>query len=449
MQRVPRAAASTAIPTVANQYAVPLLRRLDSWLETRVLVFGSLPPTGRDVDLLVQSSHFQALAEWLDSHGFEGHDDRWVRFAEDGVTAVDIVCVERWRLSEAEVDELFHQGVPLPGMRNVLRPSPAHALLILARKEGWRRSLSAKHRAAIEAVVLEDAKAWPRARGHAQEWRAESSLACLRAAWVPGQRRRVGSRTRAIQEALAVRGGGSSVAGALRVMRRAVPFRRGVLVALSGLDGAGKSSQAAALRDNLRTLGYDAVVLWSPLGGNPAVSRLGAWGKQLLNGRLTAERPVASAGPGGRGAMHRSAVPAGPGGMVAAAWVTFVGLTSIRAQARAVLHLLRGRVVICDRYSLDSAVHLRHRYGDTRSVRLQISLISLVSPQPRLHYLLEVPPEVALRRKVDRWSADQLARRSELYLELHQLYGARRVDAGRSQRDLATQIGSDVWHTLR
>ena len=146
--------------------------------------------------------------------------------------------------------------------------------------------------------------------------------------------------------------------------------------------------------------------------------------------------------------MHRSAVPAGPGGVVRAAWVTFLGLASIRGQMRTALHLLRGRVVICDRYSLDSAVHLQHRYGDTRTVRLQLSLISLVSPRPRVHYLLDVRPEVALRRKVDRWSADQLAQRSQLYRALHEMYGAQCVDAEQPPRDLATQIGHEVWRAL-
>ena len=443
------AGSTTASPAVGKHLAAPLLELLDPFLETPVLVFGRLPPEGRDFDLLVQSSQFDALAKWLDSHGFERREDRWIRFADGGVTAVDLVSIERWRLAEAEADELFHQGVPLPGLRNILRPSPAHTLLILARRRGWRGCSSiAKYLRAIEAAVVEDANAWSRAGERAHDWRIESSLTCLRALCVSSKPAGVAPRAHAIREVLAIRGGGSSAAGAWAVMRRGVRFRRGALVALSGLDGAGKSSQAVILRDNLRTLGYAAIVLWSPLGGNPSVSRLGGWGKQLLNRRLAQKRQVASAALARQDAIHRSPVPAGPGGMVAAAWVTFVGLASIRGQVRAALHLLRGRVVICDRYSLDSAVHLRHRYGDIRSVRLQIALISLASPRARLHYLLDVPPDVALRRKVDRWSAEQLARRSELYLELHQLYGARRVDAERPERDLATQIGHDVWQAL-
>ena len=435
-------------PVVKEGFPASLLASLDLFLEDRVLVFGSLPPEGRDVDILARSAQFGALAEWLDSQGFERREDRWVRFAHGGVAAVDLVHVDEWGLSEREVEDLFAQGVPLPGLANLVRPSAAHTLLILARRRGWQRRLSAKHLAAIEAAVAANANAWSRAREHAREWLVESSLTGLQATWIgkPLGRR---SRVRTIGEALALRGGGSSAVGAWAVIRRrAIPFRRGVLVALSGVDGAGKSSQAVVLHDNLRMLGYDAVVQWSPLGANPSVIRIGGWGKRLPTRRSDLRRRPALSGSAGIQAMDRSAVPAGPGGVVQAAWVTFLGLASIPGQMQTALHLLRGRVVICDRYSLDSAVHLQHRYGDTRTVRLQLSLISLVSPRPRVHYLLEVRPEVALRRKVDRWSTDQLARRSQLYRALHETYGAQRVDGERPPRDLATQIGHEVWRAL-
>jgi thymidylate kinase len=111
--------------------------------------------------------------------------------------------------------------------------------------------------------------------------------------------------------------------------------------------------------------------------------------------------------------------------------------------------LMLGRDVVCDRYVLDSAVHLLHRYGDTRIVRLQIALISLTSPKPRRAYLLEVRPEVALGRKVDRWTEAELTERSRLYHELHTAMGARLLDAQQSRERVAMEIASDVLRSLR
>jgi thymidylate kinase len=129
--------------------------------------------------------------------------------------------------------------------------------------------------------------------------------------------------------------------------------------------------------------------------------------------------------------------------------VTFLGLTNAAAQARIAVHVVRGRIVICDRYSLDSAVHLLHRYGDTRAVRSQIALISLLSPPARRAYLLEVAPEVALRRKADRWTLDQLRRRFHLYRELQDAFGAQRLNAEQPQAQLAAEIARDVWASIR
>ena len=438
---------------LAADSASSVLAQLEGILPDRVVVFGSLPPDGRDLDLLVlRRQERTAVAQWLAQHDFEERGDRWVRFGDVAVTAVELVPAETWHLPLREASALFAEGKPLAGMRKIVQPSPAHTILILARRRVWRGcSIAGKHRVRIDAAVAEDPDAWLHAEERAATWRLRGSLACLRLAYTRAGRADIFTRTRALSEAFARVGGGSVLAGVHVHVRKALRLERGALVALSGLDGAGKSSHAARLAGTLGVLGQDAVVVWSPLGGNPSVARFGGWGKRAL-GRLpnsrSASDDTSSARAASAGAAHRSSVPLGPAGMVSAAWVSFLGLTNVIAHARTVVHLARGRIVICDRYSLDSAVHLLHRYGNTRAVRLQIALISLLSPRPRRAYLLEVAPEVALRRKADRWTTNQLRRRFELYRELHEAFGARRLNADQPEAQLAIEIAKDVWASL-
>jgi thymidylate kinase len=429
--------------------ATSLLAQLDGILADRILVFGSLPPHGRDLDLLARRHRdYEAVADWLERHGFERRDNRWVRVDEAAVAVVELVLAQTWALPAPEVDALFAEARPIQGMCNIVHPSATHTLLILARRRLWRGdAISEKHRKRIDVAIGEDPRAWAHAEGRATVWRLGASLACLRAAHA-GESPALQSRVRALFEAAAQAGGGSVVRGAGKRARRLLRVERGALFALSGLDGAGKSLQAAALAQLLGALGRDVVVVWSPLGSTGMVADLGRWGKRLVSTpRGTPAEQSSSVQPGG--AVTSSTVSANDHRVVSATWVTLMGLANTLSHLRTAAMLMLGRDVVCDRYVLDSAVHLLHRYGDTRIVRLQIALISLTSPKPRRAYLLEVRPEVALGRKVDRWTEAELTERSRLYRELHTAMGARLLDAQQSRERVAVEIASDVLRSLR
>jgi len=133
-----------------------------------------------------------------------------------------------------------------------------------------------------------------------------------------------------------------------------------------------------------------------------------------------------------------------------AAWATVVSVTNGWGQRRAtVRHLRAGRVVVCDRYTLDSAVHLRYRYGETHRRRLQVWLIRLLSPTPLRSFYLDVPAETALARKADHYGLEQLRRQLPLYREESREHGARRLDGERPQAELCAEIAVDVWARLQ
>src|SRR5438045_1055885 len=113
---------------------MPLAESIDRILRAPVLVFGSLPPAGRDLDLLAGSNEQEVLAAWLEREGFLERGGEWVRFHDCGVESLDLVPVSAWGLLGAETSELFGEALPIPGFERLVRPAPRHMLLIKARR---------------------------------------------------------------------------------------------------------------------------------------------------------------------------------------------------------------------------------------------------------------------------------------------------------------------------
>jgi thymidylate kinase len=372
---------------------------VDAAASSRVLVAGSLPPDGRDLDVLVEPSGLDTIAAALEEAGFERLGTSWVRFADSSAYAVDLIPA-----SAAET-MMIESAETLPGYRQLARPEPAHALLILARKlERERGRLRDKHAARIREELGRDPDAWGRV-SH------EPAVDRLRA--------RFEGRARAVP------------------VRRP---RRGGIVALSGLDGSGKSTQAAALAAALAGLGWETERVWVPLGSSAALQQIARTGKRLLGRGGSDERLLWN--PGGEGGERSRAV-----GLAAGAWSTAGTLANALAHLRAAVPAAAaGKVVIFDRYVLDTIVHLRFTYGGVAHPA-QERLALALSPRPRAAFFLDLAPEAALGRKQD-WPFEHLARQAALYRAEHERLGIRRLDASRPPDDLAAEIAREVAHRL-
>jgi thymidylate kinase len=135
--------------------------------------------------------------------------------------------------------------------------------------------------------------------------------------------------------------------------------------------------------------------------------------------------------------------------MLTFAWTTVMALLNGWWQSRATrVHLLRGRVVICDRYTLDSKVHLRYAYGETAGYRLQTALIRLLSPRPHRAYLLDVTPDVAYARNQE-YRPAEITARARYYREEYEAFGVSRLDGERPRHELCAEIALDAWRVLR
>jgi thymidylate kinase len=392
---------------------------VDAAAPGRALVFGSLPGADRDLDLLVRDGDLAALREGLAREGFLSRGDEWVRFHDCTADAIDLVPASAWGLPARELDDAFTHARPLEGLERLVRPAPHHALLVLARLTGKSGTPPEKRRRRVEAALQEDPAAWQRARELAPAWNLRRELEHLE--HVSRDRHSPG----------------------LRAARPHLPR----VVALSGIDGSGKSSQALLLRETLERLGYEAAVEWTPFGQNPWLDRLAGPAKRLLarSRRFRAAEPEHETGlerTPGTALRERSAA-------VNQVWATVVAFANALSQLRTIAHhTRRGRVVIYDRYALDSTVQLRFRYGTNGRFSLQRSLIGLLAPKPLAAFYLDIPPEASLDRKDDRWTLADLDALSRLYRKEYERRGAVRLDGLRAKDELAAVIGEAVWRTL-
>ncbi|HEY1457648.1 MAG TPA: hypothetical protein VGF15_03935 [Solirubrobacteraceae bacterium] len=397
---------------------------IDAIAPEPVLVIGSLPPAGRDIDLLVSPAAASKLAQALSANGFCVHGSVWARFADGAAHIVELIPAANFDLGPDQLDQLYAQARPIDGRSSLLRPAPHHQLLLAARRAAKEAGIGAKRRVSVNEAGAQD---WLRARETAPMWRAETALGELEQAFRGEPPRSWRWHT---------------------IAARGKRYRRGAVIALSGLDGSGKSTQAEALEQALTALGYPVVRIWTSLSAHPSLARVAAPARAVFDRRSrqsTGEQERPAAGEDhDRLTRLRESRP-----LLHLAWVSFVATMNAWWQARAVRpHLLRGRVVICDRYTLDSLVHLRYRYGSRSRYRLQLALIRLLSPRPLRAYLLDVSPQTAYTRNQE-YTPEQVELRARLYREEYPALGVERLDGERPREQLREQLALDVWSALR
>jgi thymidylate kinase len=409
----------------ATELARDVATTVDVAATARVLVLGSLPPHGRDLDLLAHPDQRDQIGRALRDAGLAERQSEFALFRGCSAFGVELLSAERFLAGEP-LRDLFAEAIPLDGFATLARPAPVHALLILARLVTEEGILRAKRRARLERILAEEPRAWEPAREAAVSWCAERALARLE--------RMAGTATKH-----------GSPGGALRVHRNRLRRpRRGLLVALSGVDGAGKSSQALWLADAMTALGADVEVVWNDLLGNRATKLLAALPKAAL--RLTGRGRARERMARWDDSPPRSRSD-GSAGRARLAWSLIVTLANaLEQQAAAVPSAARGRVVVFDRSPLDLAVRMQVLYR--ANVELQRRLIALAAPRPDLAFLLDIPAEVSLARKNDVWSPRQLGEQTELYRELASRFGAARLDGTRAAEEIAAEIARATWLAL-
>lgn len=431
-----------------------LLQSVDTIATGPVLITGSLPPLGRDLDLLMDRSQKRSLSRRLDEMGFFKRGHTWVRFTGCDVDAIELFTSNDWGLPSAEAAALIAESHSFLAFKHVRLPAPHHLMLILALRTRWGGRFETRHRDRMRDALRRNPEAWERAAEHARAWGVPSELKDLKDRFeraapsgdldgsVPLPREKL--------PAMVTTGFWPRLRGA-RTSGSAV-------IAFSGLDGSGKTTQAEALKNCLIKLGFDAVIVWTRIEWTTLIeSRLlqvVAWPVKMVlrmaarSSTRKGHRPartqldVQSRVDPARQLRQRS-------DLLTSLWTLVVATNHALSQRRAVRQELRkGCVVICDRYTLDAGVQLRNIYGRDRHFRTATSLMHRISPRPARAYFIDVPAAEAIARKPDAFTEEELELQSELYGDLYTSLGVTRLSGVLARDQLCELIARDVWMTL-
>jgi thymidylate kinase len=424
---------------------------VDSIVSARVLVHGSLPPAGRDLDILARPPEMEAVAARLSDEGFVRKGNEFARFEKCTAQLVDAAPSSWWQLPDAETEAVYSDALPIEGYDHLVRPAAHHMLLILTRRlvEG-KGYLDEKRRAYVERSLRDDPDAWVGAMARAHVWGASTGLDMLRGMYERNVSLDRSERARAIAERLRSLGGSPSGAHAEAWRTLMKPPERGAIVALSGVDGSGKSTQAEQLAATLTVLGIDAREQWTKLGETPWIWRVARPAKRIMlavtGGTARSTLPPPSPdryGPDAGTELRRKSAG------LTQAWATLVALSNVMTHWRATQReVLRGRTIVCDRYVLDSVVQLRARYGPDKRFRFQSWLVRILSPRPRRAFLMHVPAETAHERRRDEHELQELAGLVRLYDEERSILNVEQVDGARPIETVCAELATRVWLEL-
>jgi thymidylate kinase len=209
--------------------------------------------------------------------------------------------------------------------------------------------------------------------------------------------------------------------------------RRGILVAFSGVDGSGKSTQVDLLEESFEKVHIPVLRIrsrWRPVLSLPllvVMRRLGYARVHRAGGVYIVETRLPSRGG------------------LTSLWCVLTQVENIvKTGVKLVFPLLLGRTVICDRYSLDMLVDGMAGLHDTPGyTRLGFRLLRLL-PRPNFAFYMDIDPEVAFRRKPDLPGLEDYVERLRLYRELSSSWGVAIVNARMS----ADMIHRKVWKVI-
>lgn len=211
------------------------------------------------------------------------------------------------------------------------------------------------------------------------------------------------------------------------------------LIALCGIDGTGKSTQASLLRARLEACGFSTEVLWcrwDPVLVRPALRLLDRLSR---GGRTGATAADGSSGSGDRRRALKRSLLSSP--LVRRGWT---GLMVLDYGLQVAPRLYRARrssaVVIVDRYRHDVLIDLSAG-GELVSTPW---VLRRLLPEPDLMIVLDVDEAIALERKPDSPDLTYLEERRRLYRQLAQGPAATLIDASQATDVVSELVFSTV-----
>ena len=202
------------------------------------------------------------------------------------------------------------------------------------------------------------------------------------------------------------------------------------LVALCGIDGVGKSTQAANLVAWASESGLKADVLWcrwDPLLARPAIRLLNRYSRSGGDGQAASEHDR-------RRGLKQRVLSVAP---LRAAWRSLMVFDyGIRTSVRVRRARRRLDLLVLDRYWHDVIVDLSAGGEMAKPPRL----LTLLLPRPDLVLVLELPEEEAIVRQPDALDLTHLRQRRQLYGVVAEQPDAALVDASGTEADVGEAV---------
>jgi len=229
-------------------------------------------------------------------------------------------------------------------------------------------------------------------------------------------------------------------------LRLGVRSQSPMLIAICGADGAGKTAHAELLRQAYDACAIRARIVWSR-GGSSRFTDACLSAFRRLWGSRHADAPGGNGGSDETDVFRaRRAKLRNP--LFRWGWSTLVTLDLLVTYwLRVGWPLLRGMVVIADRYVADAVVELAAYMGrrvppGTGAGRI----LRAFAPRPHVTYLLDLPAEIAAgRMEGTRESLEYLRRVRDMHLRFAEFTGAIVLDATRPLEELSDEL---VYDTL-
>ncbi len=223
-------------------------------------------------------------------------------------------------------------------------------------------------------------------------------------------------------------------------LRLRIHSQPSMLVTFSGVDGCGKTTQAKALQAAFETCHIRTHYVWNRGGSASWLRFFTRWGN--IQAPATRDGTSLSVEDKVRQRQQKFRSPWLRWGWM---WLTTVELL-LRYTRQIVLPLLFGWVVICDRYFYDTLADWAAYFGELGiERRLASKILHWFSPSPRIAYWLDVSPEVARSRSMDKAPADFLAAQRASYQRLAHLYGLKKQEeVHRSWPEISDDIVYEV-----